>query len=326
MATPSKTKEGSWRIIVTVNGKRDSATLATKREAQTWAEKRKNEMRAIGSGRISEYVTTHQAISRYLDDETPKHRGASREHNRVLAIKAQFPDIPLSKVGPGHIIAWRDARLSQVKPATALREMKIVDLIFKRCCSLEWRYLTTNPCQGVDRPKGSASRTRTIKHTETRAMLRQLGYPKRETPVHACGWLFLLALCTGMRQGELLGIQWTHVFPKYIHLPKTKNTEPRDVPLSPVARKILERMRGYHADSVFSLTTAKVTQEFAKARRNAGLSGFTFHDSRHTAATRIGRSGKLTLMEMCKMFGWKDPKMALVYFNPTGEDLADKLG
>jgi hypothetical protein len=30
-------------------------------------------------------------------------------------------------------------------------------------------------------------------------------------------------------------------------------------------------------------------------------------------------------MEMCKAFGWKDPKMALVYFNPTGDDLAAKL-
>lgn len=326
MASPIKTKEGSWRIIVTVKGVRDSATFPTKREAQEWAGQREAEMRAIGNGRISEYVTTHKAISRYLDEETPKHRGASREHDRVVAIKAQFPDIPLAKVTPGHIIAWRDARLSQVKPATALRELKIVDLIFKRCCSLEWRYLTENPCNGVDRPKSSASRRRTIKGTEVRAMLRQLGFPKRETPVHAVGWLFLLALCTGMRQGELLGIQWEDVFPKYIHLPKTKNEDPRDVPLSPTARKILERMHGYHGGSVFNLTTAKTTQEFAKARKCAGLSGFTFHDSRHTAATRIGRSGKLTLMEMCKMFGWKDPKMALVYFNPTGEDLADKLG
>jgi integrase len=325
MASPFKTKEGSWRIIVTVNGVRDSATRPTKREAQEWAGQREAEMRAIASGRISEYVTTHQAISRYLDEETPKHRGASREHDRVQAIKAQFPDIPLAKVGPHHIIAWRDARLSQVKPSTALRELKIVNLIFKRCCSLEWRYLATNPCDGVDRPRGSASRTRTIKYTETRAMLRQFGYPKRDTSVHAVGWLFLLALCTGMRQGEILGIEWPQVYPKHIHLPKTKNSEPRDVPLSLAARRIVERMRGYHPESVFNLTTAKVAQEFAKARRTAGLSGFTFHDARHTAATRIGMSGKLTLQQMCAVFGWKDPKMAMVYFNPKASDIANLL-
>lgn len=325
MASPSKTKEGSWRIIVTVKGVRDSATFPTKREAQEWAGRREAEMRAIASGRISEYVTTHQAISRYLDEETPKHRGSAREHDRVVAIKAQFPDIPLAKVGPHHIIAWRDARLSQVKPATALRELKIVNLIFKRCCSIEWRYLLANPCDGVDRPKGSASRTRTIKHTEVRAMLRGFGYPSRVNETNATGWMFLLALCTGMRQGELMGMQWEHVFPMHIHLPKTKNTEPRDVPLSPVARRIVEVMRGYHAVSVFDLTTAKVQREFAKARREAGLSGFTFHDARHTAATRIGMGGRLTLQQMCAMFGWKDPKMAMIYFNPKASDIANLL-
>ena len=282
-------------------------------------------MRAIGAGRIAEFVTTHQAISRYLDEETPKHRGSKREYDRVAALKTQLPDIPLSKVTPAHIIAWRDARLSQVKPATALRELKIVDLIFKRCCSLEWRYLANNPCKGVDRPKSSASRTRTIKGTEVRKMLRALGYPSRVNETNATGWLFLLALCTGMRQGELLGVEWAHVFPRHIHLPKTKNTEPRDVPLSPVARRIIEAMHGYHKSSVFDLTTARVQREFAKARREAGVSGFTFHDARHTAATRIGMGGRLTLQQMCSMFGWRDPRMAMLYFNPKASDIANLL-
>ena len=325
MAAPSKTKEGTWRIIVTVKGERDSATFRTKREAQTWAEQRSSEMRASATGRIAEHVTTHQAFARYLDNETPGHKGSSREHNRIVALKAQFPDIPLAKVRPEHIIEWRNARLASVKPATALRELKIVNQIFKRCCSIEWRYLTKNPCDGVDRPIGSASRNRTIKQTELRKMLRELGYPSREPGRNAVAWLLLMALSTGMRQGELLGLKWAHVFPRHVHLPQTKNTEPRDVPLSPVARRIIERMRGLHETSVFGLTVAKVSSEYANARERAGLSGFTFHDARHTAATRIGMAGRLTLQQMCTMFGWKDPKMALVYFNPKASAIADLL-
>jgi integrase len=325
MATPTKTSEGTWRIIITVKGERDSATFPTKREAQSWAETRANEMRAIGSGRISEYVTTHQAFSRYLDEETPKHRGSDREHGRVLAIKAQFPDIPLSKVTHGHIIAWRDARLATVKPATALRELKIVNLMFKRCCSIEWSYITKNPCDGVDRPKSSASRTRTIAGVEVRGLLRELGYPNREHGRNSVAWALLFALSTGMRQGEILGLQWAHVYPLHVHLPKTKNSETRDVPLSPVARKILARMHGLHETSVFDLSAAKTSAEYAKARTRAGLSGFTFHDARHTAATRIGMGGRLTLQQMCAVFGWKDPRMALVYFNPKASDIANLL-
>jgi len=31
------------------------------------------------------------------------------------------------------------------------------------------------------------------------------------------------------------------------------------------------------------------------------------------------------LLELCKMFGWSDPKMAMIYFNPSANDLANKL-
>ena len=97
------------------------------------------------------------------------------------------------------------------------------------------------------------------------------------------------------------------------------------MPLSPVARRIITEMHGLHETSVFHLTAAKTVAEYAKARTHAGLSGFTFHDTRHTAATRIGMSAKLTLQQMCSMFGWKDPKMALVYFNPKASDIANLL-
>jgi len=49
------------------------------------------------------------------------------------------------------------------------------------------------------------------------------------------------------------------------------------------------------------------------------------HDSRHTAATRIGMSRRLSLEQLCVMFGWSDPKMAMVYFNPSPSDIADLL-
>ncbi|MFI8143290.1 integrase, partial [Acinetobacter baumannii] len=50
---------------------------------------------------------------------------------------------------------------------------------------------------------------------------------------------------------------------------------------------------------------------------------FTFHDTRHTAATRI--APKLPLLDLCKMFGWTDPKRAMVYYNPTSSQIAARL-
>ena len=42
-----------------------------------------------------------------------------------------------------------------------------------------------------------------------------------------------------------------------------------------------------------------------------------------TAATWMAR--KLEVLDLCKTFGWSNPKMAMVYYNPTAEDIADLL-
>jgi hypothetical protein len=31
------------------------------------------------------------------------------------------------------------------------------------------------------------------------------------------------------------------------------------------------------------------------------------------------------LQQMCAVFGWKDPKMAMIYFNPKASDIANLL-
>lgn len=53
------------------------------------------------------------------------------------------------------------------------------------------------------------------------------------------------------------------------------------------------------------------------------LEGFTFHDTRHTAATMIAK--KIDVQDLDKMFGWIDPKMAMVYYNPHGSSTAARL-
>jgi integrase len=84
-------------------------------------------------------------------------------------------------------------------------------------------------------------------------------------------------------------------------------------------------MRDFDPVSVFGLTTQTLDALFRRYRLRAGLEGFTFHDARHTAATRIGLSGKLSALELAKMFGWRDLKRCLTYFNPTVGELAAKL-
>lgn len=325
MSSIQKTAKG-YRVQLYVKGQRDSATFETKREAQLWAARKEIEFQTVASGKAGTITTTHDAFERYKAEVSVKHKGERWEIVRLDKMMREFPKIMLDKVTAQHIIKWRDARLGSVGESSVLREMKLLNAVFEKCCGVEWRLLASNPCKGVDRPKESAHRTRTISLREIRVMLRELGYPARELPRHAVAHAFLLALRTGMRQGELAAIKWIDVHPRYIHTDSKSMVEfVRDVPLSRQARRIVVKMRGYHETTMFNISAASIDTHFRNAKNRAGLSGFTWHDSRHTAATWIGRSGKFELLELCKAFGWKDPKHALIYFNPTGDDLANKL-
>ena len=57
---------------------------------------------------------------------------------------------------------------------------------------------------------------------------------------------------------------------------------------------------------------------FDKAKRDAGIKDFRFHDLRHTAATRMADGGA-DAFALAEIFGWSDVRMALRYTHSTAE-------
>ena len=63
---------------------------------------------------------------------------------------------------------------------------------------------------------------------------------------------------------------------------------------------------------------------FRKARARAGLSGFTFHDSRATALTRLSR--QVDVMTLARISGHRDLALLLrVYYRETPAQIAARL-
>ncbi len=330
MPTAKKTKAGTWGIQIEVRGVRESGTFPTKRAADDWAARRKTEILALAAGNGGEVKTLRDALRRYADEVSPTKKGERHEAIRLAAFERQALPIgkKISLLTTADLAAWRDSRLAVNARGSVLRDMTLLGSVLE-VARREWQWIRVNPMKDVKRPANPDHREVVISGRQVRRMLRALGYTSRgpvRTMAQAVAMAFLMALSTGMRAGEIAGLTWDRVRGDHVRLPETKNGSARDVPLSSVARRILARMEGFDAVLVFGISSQVLDALFRRHRDRAGLDGFTFHDSRHTAATRLAMSRKVDVLELCRIMGWKNPKQAMTYFNPTASQLAARLG
>lgn len=333
MASYTKNANGTVRVQVDVNGQRASKTLPTMRDARDWGREKESEFKSAAKGLHGKGKTLGEALKRFADEVAPTRRGEHWELLRLAAFQKPRHGLPIGKpfadVDDEDLRAWRDRRAKMVKPGSVLRDMTLMGAVFE-VARTEWKWVTRNPLADVKKPPKPAHRERVIAGPEVRNVLRMLGYQPRPAPVRTVSQsvavAFLLALATGMRAKEICGLRWADVREAYgtAHNVKARmEGVSRDVPFSPVARQLVARMEGWDGETVFGVSTKTLDVLFRRARKRAGYHDFTFHDSRHTAATRI--APKLHILDLCKAFGWKRTDQALTYYNPKAKDIATRL-
>ena len=306
-------------------GKREYKTFSTQLEALKWATAREQ----AGIGGMVAGRTVADLFDRYAREVSSTKAGERWEVIRLKLISKSLGTLPLERLAAPQIAAWRDARLRQVSAASVRREMNLIGHAFSVAVK-EWHWLEKNPVAEVSRPASSPPRERTYSEDEIARIMLSAGTDVG-TATGRVGLAFRFALETGMRAGEICGLTWDRVFASHVRVQTGKtDAARRDVPLSKNAVEILNSVKPYSSETVFALTSAQLDALFRKIAKRAMVDA-TFHDCRHSAATRIvqrtvaGQSSMDTL-SLCKMFGWRDVRMALLYFNPSAADLAAKLG
>lgn len=327
MATISRLPSGRWRAQIKMSGVRESESFPTRQLANRWATEREAQIEHELTAGPERTRTLAAVLVRYRDEVTPGKRGARVERTRIDAIVRHYPglvSLTLAALTPERLGQWRDERLGEVKPATVARYMTVLTAAIEHA-RREWRWLKTNPMRDVRRPGATPHRERTIHWREIRGLLKTAKYSRSRcrTMTEATARAMLFAIRTGMRAGEICALTWTDVRTDHVILRTSKTGEGRNVALSRGALRVLAGMRGWHPVEVFGLRPQTLDALFRKLRDAAGLAGFTFHDARHTAATMIAR--KLDVLDLCKMFGWKNTTRALTYYNPTASDIAKRL-
>ena len=147
--------------------------------------------------------------------------------------------------------------------------------------------------------------------------------------------IVIMAHGTGMRQGEILKLQWSDVDLKtgFVRLKAsmTKTDEARSVRLLPeVIAMLRDTPRALHTQRVFLSASNKpipywttyVQKIWKQSLEKAGIEGARFHDLRHDFVTRAMRSGNASHVVM-KQVGHKSDSMLRRYQLVDEKDLLE---
>lgn len=250
-------------------------------------------------------LTVADLLKRYSEQESEKKKGRKWEQVRLRAVAASpLGSVRLRDLSSPHVARWQQERLQAVSEASVRRERNLLNAAFE-IARKEWGWLTVNPFTNVRRPADGKPRNRLATQDELNALTTAASHTLRR--------VIIFAVETGMRASEIAALE--RVEGRVAYLLDTKNGTSREVPLSEKALSVWQ--------GGFKITAGSISGLFAKLCAKCKIEGLTFHDLRHFACVQLAR--KLTLLELCKVMGWKDPRHAMIYYSERTETIAAKL-
>lgn len=316
MATIRKLDSGTYQAIVRKKGHPSrSQTFTTRRAAVTWAATIEGD---IGAGRAHGAAHSHRfsdLAKAYRAGPLKKLRAEADRERFIKFWEAALPNDPrLSEITPD-VIASALTTYSDTPVSRKIRANGIVTTVdtprssqtvrhAHTCLSSLFDYahktlhwLNHNAARDHQRAVPAAARIAWLKGDERDHLLTAC----RDSANPDLYLVVLLALTSGARQGEIMGLLWSQIDWKrrvaWLTAEGTKTAEPRAMPLvQEVIDELERRPRPLHIDLVFHSPRKRgqarnVRQAWDVARRKAELPHFGFHDLRHSAATELLRAG-----------------------------------
>ncbi len=320
-----RTTAGSWQAIVRKKGHpTESKSFRRKADAEKGEADVLNRMNrdVFVSAKEAERTTLGELLQRYLDERVPLLRDPKREGNRVKALmRRPIACRIVATIRPSDIAEFVRSRQAEGVGGNTIRlDVAVLSKLFN-VARVDWGYESLgNPTEKVSRPKVARGRDRRIRGPkEWKALLKAASQPFR--------LVLRFARHTAMRREEMADLVWEHVNleKRSAYLPRTKNGDPRTVPLSPRALAVLRLAGPKPSGSVFSMSADAMTQAMEAARKRAGIEDLHLHDLRHEATSRLFESTNLDAMEIRSITGHRNMQMLLRYSHLRTERLAARL-
>lgn len=322
-----KLKNGKLRYQADVKKKgfpRYTRCFEKKGDAAAWELKIKQEMKEgkLEASTLSRGKKLSEIIDKYLkncnESMYKSEQYIEDVHCRLKYWRKRIGDFTLSNIRPRLLEAERDRMLKSQKfksPATINRYMAALSGVFSKCVN-EWQYLEYNPCKSIKNLREPTGRVRWLSDEERGRLLRAARMEKRK-PMYT---IIILAIATGARKSELLGIKKHNVLieQKKIIIENTKNNENRSLYIDGHTLEIVEdelkisRGKKYLFSSIHSNIPITIEREWQRILRRSGVDNFRFHDLRHTAAAYLAMNNA-SLNEISELLGHKSYAMTKRY-------------
>ncbi len=254
---------------------------------------------------------------------------------RIAKLKGEFGDQPAESIPIADFRAFFERQ--EWEPGTFNRSRTVLFAIYR--LGIENGKVTANPARPLRPRKVSDERVRFLNQFEPASTeieyLKSLDSEEarlRSVVEHDCPEHLdelIIALNTGMRRSEqYLRIDWSCVDlgRKDLAIPQSKNGQGRHIPLNAEARAAFERLR----QSAISNGPIPISPEgpifvgrcglrllgprhwFDDATKKAGLVNFTWHDLRHTFASRLVMAD-VDIRTVAELMGHRKIQMTMRY-------------
>ena len=256
-----------------------------------------------------EAPTVAELAERYVAEVLPKLAPSTQVENRAMLRDYILPAIGQMKVAAveREDIKKLHAKVTEAgKPRRANTVKSLCSTLFTY--AIEWRMRNANPASGV-KMNPEHGRERYLSGEELDRLLAELERYQARVPDSVDA--IRLAVLTGARRGEILGMTWAQVDldgaiwvkPREI----TKQRKVHRLTLSPEAVAVLQRRQAERDapgrvvalrrdDHVFRgggdvAHVGRLERDWREIRAAAGLQDVRFHDLRHTVASWLAAAG-----------------------------------
>ncbi len=337
-----KRNNGTWRAMVTVQGRRLTYTAKTKGEGQNWVRGMLDE---IDNGLT--YDNTQVSVEMFMEDwlisiEPSLRYNTFKQYSQVTRqhILPVLGNFQLRDLKPEHI---QQLYNQMVKNEYGLRTVQVVHSVIHRALvhAVKLGSIPRNPDDATTPPKPKTVEMQFLDENQVQQLL--ITAKARNDRLFA---LYHLAIATGMRQGELLGLKWSDLeweqgllqVQRQLTIkkgggfeftaPKTKSGI-RRIDLGENTLRILREHRQQQLvqmqmagetwqenDLIFPSeigTTSdrdNIRKDFKRLLKEAGLPAIRFHDLRHTGASLLLNNG-IPVIIVSRRLGHARPSITL---------------